>query len=107
CFVHQAPEGDAAQRLLPDVLALRGEPTRFLEELSRMREVLRALRLERLLLRDEREPEPSLGIVARHLEEHLRIAQVAVLERRVSGLLRLSDAAVSQQREAALRVRIV
>ena len=52
----QSPERHAAQRLLPDVAPLRREAAGMLEQGARSGEILLALRLQRLPLRDQRQP---------------------------------------------------
>ena len=104
---HQPPEGERAQRLFPDVAPLRRQPPRLLEQRACAGEVVLALGLQRLALRDQRQAHPCVGVVPRHLEHRLGITQVAALERRVSRFLCLADAAVAHQGEATLRVGIV
>ena len=101
------PEDHALQLPFPHVAPFRSQPARALQQIPRPLKILLARRLRRLLLQDEREAEPGVGVRRNRSEVRFRRGQVAALEGGESRLLRLCRAATGDQRPAVHRVRVV
>jgi len=76
------PEDHALELSLPDVASVGNQPAGALEELARLGEVLVALRLRRLLLGDQRQTEPGVGIGGNRTEVGLGSSEIVAVERR-------------------------
>src|SRR4051794_29894276 len=105
--VQEAPEADGAQRRFPDLAMLRSELASALEQFASAGEVAFLLGRQGFALGDEGEAQLRVGIFPRRAEHLVGTGDVASLQRGESLLLLLGGAPLRQDREPALRVRIV